>query len=164
MTYIFDSCVLISCHRNDLTFSQFESFWHWLAVLLEEKTIVLPEVVFGECERGNDELSQWLKNYKDASKIPSALAIKYLPKVLDIYGSPIEAKDLEKIQKDALIISHALVFREKKEDVTIVTCEKRKNTTSPGNKKIPNICSSLGIPYLSFPGFLWRELRTQEDE
>lgn len=159
MTFVFDSSALITAHRNELPFTRFQPFWDWMSEQAERGEITFPSVVLEECS-GTDKLACWLEEHAKPYKISDNQALPYLQKVLLAYGANIEAKDLGKIENDAIVIAHAMAMQEADKRVGVVTCERRNNATRPGNMSMPNVCEILEITWFSLPAFLWTHLHS----
>lgn len=158
MTYLLDTNTLIQSKDIDFPFDQYPHFWDWLLDMGTKGIITLPQNIFDELLAGQDNLSDWIVSHKDDITIQDSHgAYQELQCVLDKYGPDIQERDIEKIENDALLIAHARYCCG-----TVVTYEKPKNTNVPRNKKIPNICDSLGIECITFPNFIWKMFHLEE--
>ena len=152
MIYYFDTNTLITAHRFDFLLSDAPDFWAWLLRQGQDGIIKFPESVIEEIGRNGDPLSDWIEKYRNVFQAPTAEAFPSLSTVLDAYEKPMRATTLDIIQVDAYVIAHAHACSE---DATVVSYERPKNATAGHNKKIPNICSQLGVPCMMFPRFVW---------
>ncbi len=151
--YVIDTDVLIHAYRYDFPPSGNHSgFWKWLNQLGLSIDLVVPEKVRSEIKEGTDGLFELLASLPNLKNQPTGEILAYIPKVLNAYGSLTEI-DLEIIDKwaDPYVIAHAIQL-----NATVVTNE----IASPGiivprKKKIPDICSAIGISCVRYPRFLW---------
>lgn len=114
--------------------------------------IRIPEAVFDEIGRGKDSLSRWLSSRRNIFLIPTNDALSRIQQVMNAYGSMTDIQ-LEQLngKADPYLVAHALVI-----GATVVTNElSSPGTTSPLNKKIPDICSCLDVSCIRYPRFLW---------
>jgi len=151
--YLFDADSLILANRHDFPIEKDPgTFWGFLEDMGNQGQIRVPEAVFDEIKVRDDSLSAWLSSRRDVFLIPKADALPHLGQVLNAYG-PITDIDLEGLneQADPYLIAHALALA-----ATIVTNEaSQPGTTSPLNKKIPDICRCLRVACVRYPRFLW---------
>ncbi|MDP2918899.1 MAG: DUF4411 family protein [Dehalococcoidia bacterium] len=151
--YLFDADSLILANRHDFPLDTDPgTFWQFLEEMGNRGEIRIPEAVFGEIERKDDRLKEWLTVRRNVFLIPNNDAHPFLTRVLVTYGF---RTDLELEQfagsADPYIIAHALCI-----EATVVTNEMRQpGITNPAKKKIPDICDSLRIPSIHYPRFLW---------
>lgn len=158
---IIDSCILINLKNNGYSFSNDSDreFWEYLYLLAQQNYIKIPESVIQELEMGNDELAEWVQTNKDILKLdtkPLLYSEDYI-KVIDAYDKQIpnglSETDVEWIggRADPYIVAHAL-----HEDGTVVTAEVKKGpAVTIQNIKIPTICASLNVPYITLAKFVW---------
>ena len=151
--YLFDADSLILANRHDFPIDNNPgTFWEFLEDMGNQGQIRIPETVFDEIVRRDDALSRWLSSRRIIFLIPTIDALPHLRYVLNAYG-PVTDIDLEELNEkaDPYLVAHALAS-----GATVVTNEaSHPNTTSPRNKHIPDICTSLGVTCIRYPRFLW---------
>jgi hypothetical protein len=151
--YLFDADSLILANRHDFPIQTDPgTFWGFLENMGNQGQIRIPEAVFDEIGRRDDDLSNWLSLRRPIFLVPTIDALPHIRQVLDAYG-PLTDVDLEELNEkaDPYLVAHALVL-----GATVVTNEaSHPNTTSPLNKHIPDICSCLGVTCIRYPRFLW---------
>ena len=102
----------------------------------------MPQNVFEEITRTEDELAEWIKS----SKIPiykvDGLVTECLKKIYD--ADPIHQYLVDNTKQRSLadpwVIAHAL-----KENSCVVTKEEKVNAPNTTRIKIPNVCDKMGI-------------------
>ncbi len=155
--YLFDADSLILANRHDFPIDRDPgTFWSFLEDMGNQGQIRIPEAVFDEVGRRDDSLNRWLSARRHVFLVPTIDALPHVGRVLDEYG-PITEVDLEVLNRkaDPYVVAHALTL-----GVPVVTNEtSRPGATAPLNKRIPDICFSLGVSCIRYPRFLW-EMRT----
>ena len=105
-------------------------YWNILIELGKNEKIFIPELVYEEIVRTEDDLSKWLK----ASKIPIAKisepVTKHIRKILEDYPLLVD-NTKARSQADPWVIAHAL-----NENATVVTKEERVTALNSKKRKI----------------------------
>lgn len=150
--YLFDADSLILANRHDFPINKDPgTFWQFIEEMGNAGKIRIPEAVFDEITRKDDNLSSWLSARKPSLFLPTHQALPHLSQVLGAYGSLTDIQ-LEALngKADPFLIAHALAI-----GATVITNEiSRPNVTNPLNKKIPDICACLEVSCLRYPRFL----------
>jgi predicted nucleic acid-binding protein len=121
-------------------------YWEVLIELGNHELIFIPEVVYEEITRTEDDLSKWLK----ASKIPVKKIIEPVTICLqNIYSNNPTHQNLVDNTKarslaDPWVIAHAL-----HENATVVTKEEKVTALGSNKIKIPNVCDNMGIKWIN---------------
>ena len=148
-----DSDALIHAFRYDFPPDNDPGdFWRWIEEIDDEHEIVICDKVLDEIKKGNDDLYQFLSVLKGFRRETVASALPHLTDVMAAYGE-MDDVDLETIDKtaDPYLVAHAIAL-----GATIVTNEvSRPAATAVRNKKIPDICTTLGVSCIRYPRFLW---------
>lgn len=149
--YVLDTDILATANRRDFPLTPKHEFWEWLVALGSKGELVVPEAVYNEIGRGDDELPSWLNENKKIFFRPTEEAIKNLPIVVATYGNPMPENTLELLGADPYVIAHAYAI-----GATVLSNESpRPGAVAPKNKKIPSICKILNIPCQSLSRFIW---------
>lgn len=149
--YCIDANVLIQAWQNYYSPILCPSYWDKLNFLGESGVIFMPEIVYEEITRTDDELSNWLKQ----SKIPIHKIDEEVTVCLkNIYETNPNHKFLSDNTKgrslaDPWLIAHAI-----KEQATVVTKENIVRGGKPSTIKIPNVCENMGVTYVNDFEFL----------
>lgn len=150
MIYVIDTNLLVSANRHDFPLDSMPDFWNHLVQLGTQGNVIIPEAVYEEIGKGNDELPGWLAKHKSVFYKPTAAAIHLIGQVANAYGPGVTEKQLEILQADPYVIAHALTC-----GATVVSDEAQSNATALHNIKIPTVCSALSVNYMRFPRFVW---------
>lgn len=144
--YCLDANVLIQAWQKYYRPAICPSYWEVLNNLGKQNRIFLPELVFEEITRTEDDLSKWLKSSEiPIEKISESVTI-YLQ---TIYSSNPVHKNLVDNTKarslaDPWVIAHALV-----ENATVVTKEEKVTALNSKRVKIPNVCDNMGVKWIN---------------
>ena len=140
--YCLDANVLIQAWQKYYSPSFCPSYWDVLDKLGSEGRIFLPQLVYDEITRTEDDLSRWLK----ASKIPKRiLDVQITECWKDILAvNPIHKNLVDNNRNRSLadpwVIAHAL-----RENACVVTKEEKITAPNSTKIKIPNVCSNIGL-------------------
>lgn len=141
-TYCLDANVLIEAWQKYYSPLFCSGYWEILTELGTRQRIFLPEEVYKEIIRTDDDLSAWLK----VSRIPireiNGSVIRHLQ---SIYAhNTIHEKLVDSVKgrslADPWVIAHAL-----NEGATVVTKEEKITAISSSKVKIPNVCENMSI-------------------
>jgi Domain of unknown function (DUF4411) len=149
LIYLFDANTLIQAKNEYYPIEHIPQFWDWIVEQGNAGHIKIPYEIFDEIAAYTDDLSGWITQ----AEIKSALLLDETvdPALLQMimkdgyeFGDPAFTEtDVEKIGRDAFLIAYAAVDRQR----TVVT----KETSSPkkrrGNRKIPDVCDILEVPW-----------------
>lgn len=144
--YCLDANVLIQAWQKYYSPSICLSYWDLLESLGVQNVVFMPEMVYDEIVRTDDDLSKWLK----ASKIPIKKIDEEVTKCLkDIYSADPYHKFLVDNTKsrslaDPWVIAHAL-----SENAVVVTKEEKVTAQNSTKIKIPNVCEKMKVPWIN---------------
>lgn len=144
--YCLDANVLIQAWQKYYNPKFCPDYWKVLIELGNQDKIFIPELVFEEITKTEDELSKWLKG----SKIPIRKISEGVTICLKrIYSDNPVHKNLVDNTKarslaDPWVIAHALY-----ENATVVTKEEKITALSSTRIKIPNVCDNMGIRWIN---------------
>ncbi|MHC1772082.1 MAG: DUF4411 family protein [Flexilinea sp.] len=146
MIYLIDSSVLITAKNTYYPMDRIPEFWEWLAYLSANGVIKIPHEIYKELTDGDDDLSEWVKSHKKDLYINEEISNTEIFEILqNCYGvdqNNLSETEVEKFRGDPFIIAYAL--HDKKNRV-VITIENSATSKKGANRKIPDICSDLGI-------------------
>ncbi|HPD52557.1 MAG: DUF4411 family protein [Bacteroidota bacterium] len=143
--YCLDANVLIQAWQKYYSPRFCPDYWNVLNALGDKGIVQIPEAVFEEIVRTEDELSRWLK----ASKIPVTKISEPITRCLQrIYEAAPTHKFLvdntrARSLADPWVIAHAL-----HEGATVVTKEEKVTAINSNKIKIPNVCDNMGVRWI----------------
>ena len=144
--YCLDANVLIQAWQKYYSPMFCKDYWNVLDEFGKQGTILIPEKVFEEITRTDDDLAEWLKK----SSIPVIEINENVTNFLRmIFAANPSHKNLVDNTKnrslaDPWIIAHAI-----NEHATVVTKEEKVTATNTLKIKIPNVCENMGIPWIN---------------
>jgi len=144
--YCLDANVLIQAWQKYYNPKFCPDYWKVLIELGKQAKIFIPEIVYEEITRTDDDLSKWLKG----SKIPIEKINEPITICLQkIYSSnPIHKNLVDNIKSRSLadpwVIAHAL-----NSNATVVTKEEKVTAANSPKIKIPNVCDNMGVKWIN---------------
>jgi predicted nucleic acid-binding protein len=143
--YCLDANVLIQSWQKYYNPKFCPSYWDILIELGKQGKIFIPELVFEEITRTDDDLSKWLKESKiPIEKISESVTI-CLQKIYS--ANPEHKKLVDNIRgrslADPWIIAHAM-----DKHAIVVTKENKESALNSKRIKIPNVCENMGIKWI----------------
>ncbi|GGZ45388.1 hypothetical protein GCM10011273_35120 [Asticcacaulis endophyticus] len=90
------------------------------------------------------------KHVREALELVESVDLNALQQVFDQgYGTYLTDADYEKMGKDPFLIAYAL-----SKGYTVITKETPKPSAQKGNRKVPDVCNSVGVTWArDFPIF-----------
>jgi hypothetical protein len=141
---LLDANVLIRAHEDYYGLEQVPQFWEWLLEKASAGSVKMPFEIHDEIATANGPLPAWIRQepVKTALILQEEVQPDLLNQVMNQYGSPpFIDSDLEKIGRDPMLVAYALVST----DRVVVTKEVSAPSKIGANRKIPDVCNSLGV-------------------
>ena len=144
--YCLDANVLIQAWQKYYSPKYCPDYWDVLDDLGHKGIIFIPEMVFEEILKTDDDLLKWLRSSKiSIRKIDEAVSIC----LKEIYAKDQLHKKLVDNNKgrslaDPWIIAHAI-----HEKATVVTKEEKITAITEKKIKIPNVCENMGVRWVN---------------
>jgi len=141
-TYCLDANVLIQAWQKYYSPKLCPDYWDVLNELGNQQRIFVPEMVYEEIVRTEDDLSQWLKTSKILIRNIDEPVTKCLQAIYSANPTHANLVDNTKARSlaDPWVIAHAI-----NEKATIVTKEEKITAANSTRIKIPNVCANMGI-------------------
>jgi hypothetical protein len=148
MLYLLDANVLITANSTYYPIDQIPEFWSWVHHQSSSNKIKIPREIFEEIKAGrkdDDPLLDWictpeieaallLNEAVDGSLVQHIVASGYAPDLRD--------DEVEKIGRDPFLIAYALADSANR---TVVTIEVSRPSAQRANRKVPDVCQSVGV-------------------
>jgi hypothetical protein len=154
--YLIDANVLIRAHGDYYPIDRIKPFWGWLLAEAESGRVKMPYEVYDEVAKSPDLLGQWLQQpqVRKAIVLPEPTEQKKLAYVINQgYAPDLDDVEIEKIGRDPFLIAPAL----HKPDRVVVTREVSRPMKQRANRKVPDVCASVGVQCTN-DFELWRRL------
>jgi len=144
--YCLDANVLIEPWQKYYSPKYCPDYWKVMNSLGTDGRIFIPELVFEEITRTDDELSDWLKNSDVPIRKMGEEVISCWKKILD--SDPLHKFLVDNIKNRSLadpwVIAHAM-----NEKATVVTKENKETALNTKRIKIPNVCDNMKIRWIN---------------
>ncbi len=144
--YCLDTNVLIEAWHKYYSPTFCPEYWNVLNSLGAKDKIFIPEKVYDEITRTDDDLSEWLKKSSIPKYEIDAHVIESLRKIYAYDPAHERLVDSTKQRSlaDPGVIAHAL-----KEGAILVTKEEKITAINTTKVKIPNVCDNMQIPWIN---------------
>ncbi len=144
--YCLDSNVLIQAWQKYYSPKYCPSYWDLLNQLGNQKQILIPQMVYDEIVRTDDELSEWLKASQIEVKPITNAVTTLLRKIYDADPFHKFLVDNKKGRSlaDPWVIAHAI-----DENAIVVTKEEKVTALNTNKIKIPNVCDNMKVPWMN---------------
>ena len=122
-------------------------FWEWLVHLGTQGRVKLPLEVHEEIEYGQDDLAKWSRNneVKQALLLNEDVDVALVARITDEgYAPDLTDDEVEKIGRDPFLIAYAFADLGER---CVVTTEVSKRAKERANRKVPDICDDLRVPW-----------------
>ncbi|OYQ36520.1 DNA-binding protein [Niveispirillum lacus] len=147
MLYLLDANVLIRAHEDYYPIDRVPQFWDWLLKVADAGHVKMPFEIHDEIAISNGPLKDWICEAEAKKKLilDEQVSKDLLHKVLSIgYAPDLTDSELEMVGRDPFLISYALVTA----DRVVVTKEVSKPSKQRANRKVPDVCNSVGAAWM----------------
>ena len=139
--YCLDTNVLIQAWQKYYSEKLCPDYWKVLNELGKSGKIFIPEEVYREVEKVDDDLLAWLKSSKITIRKKDSVVLE---KLKMIYSNPLHYKLVDATKgrslADPWIIAHSM-----KENATLVTKEEKDRSPNSKKIKIPDVCDNMEV-------------------
>ena len=148
MLYLLDANVLITANSTYYPIDQIPEFWSWVHHQATSNRLKIPREIMDEIEagrKGNDPLLDWILDpeVKAALLLDENVDINTVQHVVSLgYAPDLRDDEVEKVGRDPFLIAYALSDPLNR---TVVTTEVSRPSTQRANRKVPDVCQSLGV-------------------
>lgn len=149
MLYLLDANVMIRAHEDYYPLDRIPQFWTWLAGLGKSGRVKVPYEIYQEIAVSRGQLHDWLTDaaISDAMLLDKTTVQDQLNRVLTLgYAADLNDSEIEQIGKDPFLIAYALSDVGK---ITVVTKEVSAPSKQRANRRVPDVCKTLGIPCIN---------------
>jgi hypothetical protein len=153
--FLLDTNILITPYQNYYPFDMAPHYWEQISDYIKRGNIVILDKVFIEAQKGDDQLSEWMKNeiteqynHKSPDVIHSYGSVLDYIQTCGLYKESALRMWADNETADAWLIATAMVS-----ELCIVTLEARSGGLSKSlpskEAKIPDVCDHFGVETIS---------------
>lgn len=148
MLYLLDANVLIDANNFYYPIDRVPEFWDWILANAANNLIKMPVEIVEEVSNGrkDDELVMWIKDKDNRGvlQFDEEVDLLLVQQVVDDgYADDLKDDEVGQLGRDPFLIAYALL---KPGDRCVVTTETSKPSWKRQNRKIPDVCNTLGVP------------------
>ena len=147
MLYLLDANVLIRAHEDYYPIDRVPQFWNWLLVVADAGQVKMPFEIHNEIAISKGLLRDWICETDTKRKLilDEEVSPSLLNRVLSVgYAPDLNDSELEMIGQDPFLVSYALADSER----VVVTKEVSKPSKCRANRKVPDVCNSVNVPWM----------------
>ena len=147
MLYLLDANVLITANSLYYPIDQVPEFWSWLQHQATSGHVKIPIEILEEVLAGrpDEPLIDWLSvdENRIALELDEAADTNLVQRVVTLgYANDLTDDEIQELGRDPFLIAYAL---SDSADRCVVTTEVSKPSRRRQNRKIPDVCDSLGV-------------------
>ncbi len=150
MLYLIDANVLITAHNSYYPVNGVPEFWAWLSFRATAGDIKMPLEIFEEVkDGGTDEERDLLYGWISDEENKAALVLneevdpELVARAVDQgYANDLSDQEVEQIGRDPFLIAYVLSAPAER---CVVTTEVSSIKKTRQNRKIPDVCDTLGV-------------------
>lgn len=148
MLYLLDANVLIRAHEDYYPIDRIPQFWEWLLKVSDGGHVKMPFEIHNEIAVSRGPLKEWICEAETKKKLilDEAVSPRLLGHVLSTgYAPDLTDTELEIVGQDPFLVSYALAAP----DRVVVTKEVSRPTKKRANRKVPDVCSAVGVTWMN---------------
>jgi hypothetical protein len=149
LLYLLDANVLITANSAYYPLDQIPEFWSWVLHQAAANRIKIPHEIMEEIKAGrkdDDPLLDWISadDVQASLLLDESVNVALVQHVVSAgYAPDLTDDEVEKIGRDPFLIAYALADQANR---TVVTTEVSRPSAQRANRKVPDVCNSLGAP------------------
>lgn len=148
MLYLLDANILITANSTYYPIDQIPEFWSWMRYQAMSNRIKIPREIMDEIKEGrrdDDPLLDWIDSDDTEAalvldEVVDAALVRQI--VAEGYARDLKDDEVEKIGRDPFLIAYALADPVNR---TVVTIETSRRSAQRANRKVPDVCQSVGV-------------------
>jgi len=146
--HLLDANVLIDAHNKYYAIDMVPEFWDWLLFQAHAGAVAVPLEIFEEVRGGDDAKKDLLNAWVHRDDVKDALVLKeevdavLINTVVNAYAPDLNDSEIEQLGRDPFLIAYGLVDKTRRR---VVSNEVSKPTKLRANRKVPDVCRSVGV-------------------
>lgn len=148
MLYLVDANVLIRADADYYPIDRVPQFWDWLLLIADAGYVKMPFEIHSEIAISSGSLKDWISDAETKRKLilDEAVSPDFLNKVVSVgYAADLTDDEQEMLGRDPFLVAYALVAP----DRVVVTKEVSKPGKRRANRKVPDVCDSVGVKWMT---------------
>lgn len=145
--YLLDSSVLITANNLYYPVDRVPEYWDWLRHVGSKGIVKMPLEIFEEVTEGpeneKDLLYLWLQeeSTRQALLLDEEVDTELVQRIIATgYATDLSDDEVEQIGRDPFLVAYGMAGQR-----TLVTAEVSKPKKQRQNRKLPDVCDSLGV-------------------
>ena len=147
--FLLDANVLIDAHNKYYAIDMVPEFWDWLLHCAEHHLLAMPLEIFEEVRGGADAKTDLLNSWSHRDDVEELLVLReeidsdLLASVMAAYATNLDDTEIEQLGRDPFLIAYGLADPAGR---YVVSNEISKPSKLRANRKVPDVCRSVGVP------------------
>jgi len=148
--YLLDASVVITAKNAYYPIEQVPEFWSWLSHQGARGNVKIPDQILDEILAGSnkdDPLFQWIRDAdnRNALRLDEEVDPLLVQRTVRLgYGDDLTDDEVEQLGRDPFLPAYALSDLENR---CVVTTEVSKPAKQRQNRRLPDVCETLGVPW-----------------
>ena len=141
--HLVDANIVITAARTFFQLDRVPEFWEWLEHQGAVNNLKMPVEIIEEVTGRSDPVSDWLRDERihDALCLDEEVDVDRIQEVVSRgYAPDLDDAEMIKVGRDPFLIAYAFGT-----DRVVVTGEVSRPATKRANRKVPDVCRSLGV-------------------
>ena len=154
MVYLLDANVLIAAANGLFQLDRVPQFWSWLEDMGHQGRVAVPVEIWEEFKDGNDLLAAWARSgdMKDALLLVEEADPGLVGEVVSVgYAADLSDTEIAEVGRDPFLIAYAY---SRPDERVVVTGEVSRPGRQRGRRKVPDVCSDLGVECMDLVGLI----------
>jgi hypothetical protein len=146
LLYLLDADTIITGDRDAYPLRRFPIFWEWLLYVGSEGMIKIPIEQYEEITNGKGPIVDWCNDSATRAALVFAeeASRELVARVArEGYAADLTEDEVEQIGRDPFLISYGAAAMGLR---TVVTFETSRPAARRANRKVPDVCATLGVP------------------
>ena len=145
MLYLLDANIIITANDTAYPLQRFPIFWKWLLHQGQRGRVKVPVEQYEEITEGAGDIVDWCRDHatQEALLLDDEVDFRNVREVTARgYAPDLNEVEVGQVGRDSFLISYGVADPENR---TVVTFETSKPSRKRANRKVPDVCASLGV-------------------
>ncbi|MGH7708062.1 MAG: DUF4411 family protein [Vulcanimicrobiaceae bacterium] len=142
MLFLLDADTIITGDRLAYPLQRFRVFWEWLCSKGAAGYVKIPLEQYEEIVGGRGEIVDWVRDRRGALLLNEQAKKGLVQRVVHSGYGELNEDEIEQVGRDPFLISYALADADNR---TVVTFERSAPSKRRANRKVPDVCATVGV-------------------